>query len=155
MPTAVHKKTMACHTLIALHLLLGIGAVFGGGLLMLAPDGSLLSMPLSLLQYSTFRSYLIPGMILFLALGCYPLLVAVFLIIEKPLPAAEWFNLYKDTHWAWIHSFYVGFILIVWLTIEMYILQAIVLAHVIYIFLALAIQAVTLLPSVKGHYTHV
>ncbi|WP_100486280.1 hypothetical protein [Sporolactobacillus pectinivorans] len=151
---AANKKTISCYVLIILHFLLGIGAFIGGGFLILAPNGSLLSMPLSLLKYSSFHSFLIPGIILFLALGVYPLLVAIFLISEKPFPVAEAFNLYKNTHWAWIHSFYVGFILIIWLTVEIYILQGIGIVHVIYMFLAVAIQAVTLLPSVKGHYTY-
>lgn len=154
MQTTGNKKTASCYVLIVLHFLLGIGALIGGGLLILAPDGSLLSMPLSLLKYSAFHSFLIPGMILFLALGCYPLFVALFLINEKPFRPAETVNLYKHTHWAWIHSLYVGFTLIIWLTIEMYIFQMIAIIHVIYMFLALAIQAVTLLPSVKRHYTY-
>ncbi|GGL50887.1 hypothetical protein [Sporolactobacillus putidus] len=154
MQAADHKKTTSCYVLIILHLLLGIGALMGGGALILAPNGSLLSMPLSLLKYSTFHSFLIPGIILFLGLGLYPLLVAAFLINEKSFRLAEVFNLYKNTHWAWIHSLYVGFILIIWLTIEMYILQGIGLIHLVYMFLALAIQAVTLLPSVKKHYTY-
>ncbi|TGA98884.1 hypothetical protein E4665_06030 [Sporolactobacillus shoreae] len=154
MQAASSKKNISCYVLIVLHFLLGIGAFIGGGLLILAPDGSLLSMPLSLLKYSSFHSFLIPGTILFLVLGVYPLLVAIFLIIEKPFSAADVFNLYKETHWAWSHSLYIGFILIVWLTVEIYILQGIGIVHVIYMFLALAIQAVTLLPSVKGHYTY-
>lgn len=153
MQTPDHKKTTSCYILIVLHLLLGIGAFIGGGLLILAPDGSLLSMPLSLLKYSTFHSFLIPGIILFLGLGCYPLIVAAFLINEKPFRPAEVFNLYGNTHWAWMHSLYVGFTLIVWLIIEMYILQVIAVVHLVYLFLGLAIQAVTLLPSVKSHYT--
>ncbi|MDD9149944.1 MULTISPECIES: hypothetical protein [unclassified Sporolactobacillus] len=154
MQAAGNKKSASCYVLILLHFLLGIGALIGGGLLILAPDGSLLSMPLSLLKYSTFHSFLIPGMILFLALGCYPLVVALFLINEKPFRLAEIFNLYKNTHWAWMHSLYVGFTLIIWLTIEIYILQGIGIVHLVYMFLALAILAVTLLPSVKRYYTH-
>lgn len=147
------KKAFTCRLLIGLHLLLGIGAVFGGGLLTLAPDGSLLSMPLSLLESSPFQSYLVPGILLLVLIGIYPLLIVAFLISEKPLPVAETFNLYRDTHWAWMHSLYVGFILIIWLTVEMYMLRAIYLVHVFYMFLALTILAVTLLPSVKQHYS--
>ncbi|QAA21806.1 hypothetical protein [Sporolactobacillus terrae] len=153
MQTPHKRKTLFCYVLIVLQLFLGIGALFGGGLLMIAPDGSLLGMPLSLLKYSSFNTYLIPGAILFFALGVYPVLVAVFLMTEKPLRLAETVNLYKETHWTWMHSLYIGFILIIWLTIEIYILQGIAIVHLVYMFLGLAIQAVTLLPSVKAHYT--
>ncbi|MFT8317607.1 MAG: hypothetical protein ABF651_04955 [Sporolactobacillus sp.] len=150
---ANHKKTGACHVLIILQIFLGIGAFFGGLLLVLAPDGSLLYMPLYLLRTSIFHSYLIPGIILCLVLGVYPLVTAWFLISEKPFAAAERLNLYKKTHWAWSHSLYTGFILVIWLTIEMYEIQAVGIVHLFYMFLALAILAVTLLPSVKNHYS--
>ena len=61
---------------IGLEVLLGVGAVFGGGALLLAPDGHLLSMPISALSGSPFSDYLIPGAILFSVLGVTPLLVA-------------------------------------------------------------------------------
>ena len=152
MQTNPTKKSFPCYLLITLHLLLGIGAVFGGGLLALSPDGSLLHMPLYLLKPSIFHSYLIPGIILLITLGIYPLIVAAFLMSKKPLALAEYFNLYKNTHWAWSHSLYIGFILIIWLTVEMYEIQAISLVHVVYMFLALVILAITLLPSVKRYY---
>jgi hypothetical protein len=61
-------------------------------------------------------------------------------------------SVYKDIHWAWNVSLYIGFILIGWITIEVYIFQNIVFIHVFYLFLGMAIQAVTLLPTVKNQY---
>lgn len=49
---------------------LAITALPGGLMLMLAPDGSLMRLPLSELQSAPFSNYLIPGIALFTFLGC-------------------------------------------------------------------------------------
>jgi hypothetical protein len=148
------RKTFACHLLIFLHIFLGIGALFGGGVLIVSPDGSILSMPLKMLQNSPFNNFLIPGLILFVGLGILPLITAIFLISEKPLKIAEKLRLYKESHWSWNSSLYIGFILIIWITVELYMIQGVTFIHVFYIFLGLIIQSITLLPSVKEHYSN-
>lgn len=47
------------------------GALYGGGLLIADPTGSKLQMPLSVLQYSPFTNFLIPGVVLFFANGVF------------------------------------------------------------------------------------
>jgi hypothetical protein len=148
------RKSFACHLLIFLHIFLGIGAIFGGGVLIVSPDGSILSMPLKMLQNSPFNNFLIPGLILFVGLGLLPLITAIFLISKKPLKIAEKLRLYKETHWSWNSSLYVGFILIIWITVELYMIKGVAFIHVFYIFLGLLIQSITLLPSVKKHYSN-
>jgi len=46
-----------------------VGAIICGALLVIAPDGRYLEMPLEMLAGSPFRNYLIPGLILFLVNG--------------------------------------------------------------------------------------
>jgi hypothetical protein len=94
------RKSFACYLLIFLHIFLAIGALFGGGVLIISPDGSILSMPLSMLENSPFNNFLIPGLILFVGLGMLPLITAIYLISEKPLKIAEKLSLYKETHWS-------------------------------------------------------
>jgi hypothetical protein len=149
------RKSFACYLLIFFHIFLGIGALFGGGVLIVSPEGSILSMPLEMLQNSPFKNFLIPGLILFLGLGILPLITAIFLICEKPLKITGKLKLYKETHWSWNSSLYIGFILIIWITVEMYIIQGVAFIHIFYIFLGLLIQSITLLPSVKKHYSNV
>ncbi|HPF91692.1 MAG TPA: hypothetical protein PLL57_13615 [Flavobacteriales bacterium] len=48
---------------------LAINAIVGGALLVLAPDGSLLQLPLSFLHTGLFHDFLIPGLILCVVLG--------------------------------------------------------------------------------------
>ena len=59
---------------------LGVGALFGGGVLIVSPSGKLFGMPLSLLDNSPFTDFLIPGLILFIVLGLIPCLLVVGLL---------------------------------------------------------------------------
>ena len=70
---------------IALEVILGVGALFGGGALVLAPDGHLLSMPTALLAGSPFRDYLVPGAILFAVIGVGPLIAAALAYLRVPV----------------------------------------------------------------------
>ncbi|MBL7895925.1 MAG: hypothetical protein JNK50_11585 [Bacteroidia bacterium] len=54
---------------IALLLFNGIGAIYGGGSLILHPDGSGLQMPFDILKSSPFSDFLIPGIVLFIVNG--------------------------------------------------------------------------------------
>jgi len=54
---------------LVLEVLLSIGALGGGLVLMLAPRGEVMPLPLSALAGSPFDTYLVPGLILFGVLG--------------------------------------------------------------------------------------
>ena len=71
----IHRP-IAVWLLVILQFFLGFGAVISGGLLIAAPNGSLMQMPLSMLASSPFSNFLIPGIILFSLLGVYPVAVA-------------------------------------------------------------------------------
>ena len=55
--------------LLVVQAFLAINAIVGGALLVLAPDGSLLQLPLSFLHTGLFHDFLIPGLILCVVLG--------------------------------------------------------------------------------------
>lgn len=153
MKNDVNKKPFTCKLLIFLHLLLGIGAVFGGSVLTIDPTGRLLKMPITLLENSPFNSFLIPGIILFAVLGVSPLIISIALITKWQWKVADRINIFTEMHWSWTYSLYIGFALIIWITLEGFFIGEIVMIHVGYIFLGLMIQAVTLLPSVQKHYS--
>lgn len=146
------KMPLSVKSLIALQLLLGLGALYGGGLLALAPDGSLLGMPLGLLQHSPFDNFLVPGIILLTFLGFMPLGIAWGLITRQNFPAAEKLNVFKDKHWSWTYSLYAGFATIIWITIQLYFITEAGVIHVVYIFWGLVIQILTLLPAAQRFY---
>ncbi len=146
------NPAMARNCLLFLLALLGMGAVFGGGILIVSPSGKLFGMPLSLLDKSPFPNFELPGLLLFVVLGLVPCGL-VFALLKKPVsPLADRLNFYPDMHWAWTGSIYVAFALIIWLQAEMMFLQAVGWLHTIYMLLAVKILFVALLPPVRAWY---
>ena len=90
--------------LIGLLVLQSLGGIAGGGALAAKPDGSLLKMPLSYIEDSPFHDYRVPGLLLLLVLGVFPLVVAIGLLRRRP--------------WAWFGAFAVGCGLIIFETVE-------------------------------------
>lgn len=134
-------KTKGLNYLIFLLAFLGLGAIGGGGVLIV-----------SLLDQSPFNSFLIPGIILFTVLGLAPCLL-IFALLKKPESRfAEMLNVFTDMHWAWTYSFYMAFILIIWIQLEMVFLQAVSWLHTFYIILALVMLFVSLLPGLRHQY---
>jgi hypothetical protein len=135
---------------ILLQILLGIGALAGGIGLAAAPDGRVLHMPLSMLGHSPFHDFLVPGLILAVFLGVYPLAVAYGL---SKRPEWRWPNVlnpFKQVHWSWAGSLASGVILLVWIIVEVIMLRSAAWVHYLYLLLGLAIILVT--SAVKGHY---
>ncbi|MBK7429478.1 MAG: hypothetical protein IPI62_00670 [Bacteroidetes bacterium] len=71
--------------LLASFLLLfnGIGAIYGGGNLIMHPDGSSLGITTEWLKYSPFDNFLIPGIILFVVNGLLSLFVLIAVITNS------------------------------------------------------------------------
>jgi SNF family Na+-dependent transporter len=138
--------------LVVLLFFLGMGAIFGGTVFIISPSGELFGMPLSMLNNSPFKNFLIPGIILFLVLGLAPVAIAIALIKKPVNKVLEAFNLYKDMHWAWTYTIYIAFALIIWIQIQMMIIQAVDWLHTFYMFLAVVIIFVALLPAVRNLY---
>ena len=146
------KTSTARNVLLFLLAFLGIGAVFGGGVLIISPNGKLFKMPLSILKSSPFSNFLIPGIILFLVLGLVPILL-VFALIKKPgTKWAEQLNFFYDMHWSWSFTIYVAFALIGWIQIEMFYLQSVHWSHTFYMVFAVAILFFAFLPQVRSLY---
>ena len=137
---------------IFLMAFLGIGAIGGGGVFIISPDGSLIGMPVSILANSPFDNFLIPGIILFTVLGLTPILLAMALYKKTPMAWPERLNFFSDMLWPWSYSIYVAFALIVWLQVQMTILQAVHWLHTFYMFYAIVIIFIGLLPGVRGWY---
>lgn len=132
--------------------LLGIGAIFGGGVLIISPSGELFGMPLSMLDNSPFGNFLLPGIILLSVLGITPIWIVWALIKRPEYRVAELFNFFKDMYWAWSYSIYVAFALIIWIQIEMSFVQSVHWSHTLYMFWAIAIIFIALLQKVRNQY---
>lgn len=90
---------------MALEVLLAVGAVPAGLLMIIRPSGSLMSMPVSMLDGSPFRDFLWPGVILLVANGIVPLAVA--------------WGAWRRKAWAPEGHVAVGVVLIGWIVVEL------------------------------------
>ncbi|MFE6076839.1 hypothetical protein ACFVQB_20460 [Paenibacillus sp. NPDC057886] len=138
--------------IIMMQGLLGIGAMVGGGVLIIDPSGNLVNMPDSLLEHSPFGSFLIPGIILLLVLGVMPMIIAISLIRRTHWEIGEKLNLYSNQYWGWTFSLYTGFALIIWIMAQVYWIQHVSVIHLVYFAWGVGIQIVTLLPGVQRRY---
>lgn len=147
------KSKAARNILVILLLFLGIGALGGGLGLIISPSGRLMGgLPLSVLQNSPFRDFLIPGIILFLVLGLSPCLIALALIRKPANRLAEYFNFFKDMHWAWSFSIYVAFALIIWIQVETVFVRGTSWLQTFYMLYAIPVIFVALLPQIRDIY---
>ncbi len=145
-------KPQTVNLLMFLIAFLGIGAIGGGGILIISPIGKLIGIPLSILKHSPFHNFLIPGIILFTVLGIAPCLL-VYPLLKKP--ASKLFvklNVFYDMHWSWSFCIYVAFALIIWIQAEMMYLQSVSWLHTFYMLYAILILIVALLPNVRNFY---
>ena len=90
--------------LLVLEVLLSLGALGGGLVLILAPRGEIMPLPLSALAGSPFDTYLGPGLILFSVLGLGPLVAARLAWLRHPF--------------APVAAFVVGVALLIWVAVE-------------------------------------
>lgn len=147
------KSRVAKNIHLTLLAFLGLSAIGGGGVLIISPSGKLLGgLPLSILARSPFENFLIPGIILFIVLGLFPSLLVVALLKKPTSPLAEYFNFFKDMHWAWSFSIYIAFALIIWIQVETIYIQGVGWLQTFYMFFAIPLIFVALLPEVRSLY---
>jgi hypothetical protein len=135
--------------LVLLQFLLGIGAFVGGALLVWAPDGSALGVPLSILKPSPFVDFFIPGLFLFTFVGVYPMLVAWSLWRR---PKWRWpyiVNPLKRMHWSWAGSLAAGVIVVIWIVVQILMIRDVGFLHYLYLGWGIVLMILTLLPSVR------
>jgi hypothetical protein len=138
--------------LLVLLFFLGLGGILGGAMFIISPSGELIGMPLSFLNNSPFKNFLIPGILLFVIIGIAPVAVAFALIIKPVNKVLEAFNFFKDMYWAWAFTIYIAFALIIWIQVQMMMLRAVHWLHSFYVFFAVAIIFTALLPEVRNRY---
>ncbi|WP_445492853.1 hypothetical protein [Niallia sp. 03133] len=143
---------MLCKLLELLHLILGIGGIYGGISLIIKPNGDLLHLPLSLLSQSPFSNFIIPGIILLTLFGISPIIISCALFFKWNGTSISILSIFSDKHWSWNFSLYIGFALIIWINIQVYLMKSFSNIQLIYFFLGIVILLITLLPSVQTNY---
>ena len=148
------SKTVIIYLLILIVAFEAVGAIYGGISLINDPSGAGLKMPVSFLDGTIFTSYLIPGIILFLLLGFFPLFLIFPLIFKPDWPIINKLNIYKHYHWAWTYTLYSAIMLIIWINVEMMILGTGSIIQGTFGLLGVLILILTLTPGVKRYYKH-
>lgn len=116
----------------------GLSGLAGGIGLTVDPTGHSLGLPLTWLQGSPFSDYFVPGLVLLLALGMVPMIVAYGLWSGRPR--------------ARVGAVFVGGTLVVWLLVEIAVIgyRADPPLQIVYGVLAVLILVTTALPSVRN-----
>lgn len=117
---------------IIIHLIVGIGALFGGLLAILNPEAPM-GIDVENLPNMPFDSFLVPGLILFVIIGLGNLAGAVI----------HW----KRNVLASYMTGMLGGALVIWIVVQCYMLQVIVALHVIF-FLIGCLQGLLALLSI-------
>ncbi|MEJ2594102.1 MAG: hypothetical protein P8100_03020 [bacterium] len=104
----------------------GLGAVYGGIMLISDPSGWKLGLPISLLEHSPFEDFLIPGFILFIVIGLGNLVVCGLVILRTG----------KNASWVIV----AGFALAVWIAVQLLMIRQVHYLHIIYAFVGILLM---------------
>jgi hypothetical protein len=118
-PQSLRQSPLSVRILFWLMVFLATGGLITAPLLIIAPDGSIIGMPLGIMHSGPFTNFLIPGVIMLLFLGIYPALMAWGLWKKPAWRWANAFNPFKRYHWSWVGSLAAAIIVIIWLTVEL------------------------------------
>jgi len=137
------QKSYSLYSLMILMLFQGLSGLFGGIALVIDPSGELLQMPLSMLAGSPFNTFLIPGIILLIILGIFPMVI--------------FYGLWKRTNWAWSGALMVSAALIIWIGVEIWMVgyHSEPPLQLIYGLLGLILLVLVMLSSVRNQFKKV
>ena len=121
---------LAAKVTVLLLAILGISALGGGAVLVAAPDGSIMHLPVSILDGSPFPDFLVPGLILggLFGLGSF----AVALMGLRRWPIAPFL------------AFAIGCGQMIWIVVELAIIKGVSVLHPTYFGIGLVIALVSL-----------
>ena len=130
-------RTLRFWTIVLLGFL-GLTAIAGSMPMLLHPEGNEVLLPLDLLRYSPFDSYMIPGLLLLLTNGVLALVVLWLVIRRRPF-YGEW-------------TCFQGSVLLGWLVIECVLLRLVMWLHYLYgaVSVALMVMGLLLARRTKG-----
>ena len=149
------SKRAAPFSLWILRLLLifiGTGGLVSGAMLFSSPDGAMIKLNTGILRGTPFDNFLIPGIILFLFIGIFPILVSYGLLRQPAWHRAEAINICKKYRWPWTAAWAAGVIILIWIIVETALLGYISFLQPVIAIWGIAIIALTLLPKIRQFY---
>jgi hypothetical protein len=144
------SRPLSVKVLLFLLVFLGINGLIGGIPFLLAPDGHLLQLPFSHLKNTPFPDFTIPGLLLTLFLGLYPLAGAYALWRKPAWRWPEFLNPFRRFHWSWVGSLAAGVIAVIWIIVQIQWIP-IGFLHIFILTWGVLILIVALLPGVRRY----
>jgi hypothetical protein len=130
---------------------LGVSAAFGGIVLTLNPTGTWLQIPLSILRFSPFRDFLIPGLILGIVFGIGSFATLLALWFRPVWSFGTALTGFTGAHWSWSASLAVGLGQVIWIVTEMLMVRGADWLQFVYGGLGLLIVLLTVQPSLRRY----
>ncbi|PIG97350.1 hypothetical protein [Deinococcus sp. UR1] len=131
-------------------LFLGVSALIGGVGLVGRPSGAWLHIPLSVLQYSPFRDFLIPGALLGSVFGLGSL-GAVLALRQRPVwPVGARLTRFTGEHWSWSAAVALGLGQVVWIVTQVVMVRGVDGLQVGYGSLGVLIVVLAFRPDVRA-----
>lgn len=146
------KRPFEIYILFLFLVLLSANAFYGGLSMIFSPDGSLLGMEPGWLKNTPFNDFMIPGILLTIFMGIFPLVALAGLIWENCCPWLNVLNIYRDKTWGWTFSLYCGIMCITWIIVQQLIAEYFILQPIISS-VGLTIIILSLLPGIQKSYT--
>ena len=122
--------------LFALHLFVGVGAVFGGLAAITNPQ-SPLGIPIEVLNNSPFSNFLIPGIILFTLIGLGNIICALMFRFKSK------FQGYISSVFSWA--------LVIWIIVQCIMLNSIAPLHIIFFIIGLIEATLSIILLYEQH----
>jgi hypothetical protein len=130
---------------------LGVSALFGGVVLVGSPSGAWLHIPLSVLRYSPFHDFLIPGLILGLVFGLGSFFAALALWLRPEWRIGTALTRSTGEHWAWSAAVALGLGQIIWIVTQILMVRGIDGLQVLYGSLGVLIVVLAFQPGLRRH----
>jgi hypothetical protein len=147
------SQTFSLRLLLGCLTFLGISASFGGIVLVVNPTGGLIGMPISLLRFSPFHDFLIPGLILGIVFGIGSFAAILALWFRPAWSLASALTHATGEHWAWSVALVIGSGQVIWIVTQMLMMRGVSVLHFLYGGLGVLIVFLTLEPKLRKSFS--
>jgi len=152
MSPKVNRHPLAAWLLIILLFFIGLCALVSGAMLFSAPDGHLMQWSTADLEGTPFSNYLVPGLVLFVCVGVFPIFVGYGLLKTPDWKWPDVINPVIKQHWAWTAAWAAGVIMLIWISVETILLGYISFLQPFIAGYGIVVILLTFIPVVRRYY---
>jgi hypothetical protein len=138
------SRPLGLRVLLGCLAFLGISAIFGAIMLVPDPTGAMIGMPISLLEFSPFQDFLIPGLLLGIVFGIGSFAAILALWFQSTWAFGTALTHLTGEHWSWSAAFMIGIGQVIWIVTQVLMMRGVSVLHFLYGGLGLLIVFLTL-----------